>query len=113
MLAWHLQHGGLALATSLSAALNAGLLFLGLRRRGVFQAQTGWGAFWLRLLLANGALAGVIAWLGHAPELWLQWTSFERIGQLALVVISGIAVYVVVLLACGIRPRHLVSPVKH
>ena len=113
MLVWHLQHAGLALATSLSAALNAGLLFLGLRKRGVFQVQTGWGTFWLRLLLANGALAGVIAWLGRAPELWLQWTSFERIGQLALVVLSGIAVYVVVLLACGIRPRHLVSPVKH
>jgi len=38
-LIWSLQHAGLALATSLAAFVNAGLLFMGLYRQGVYRPQ--------------------------------------------------------------------------
>ena len=38
-----LAHAGLALATTLSACLNAGLLLRGLVVRGVFRPRPGWG----------------------------------------------------------------------
>ena len=54
-LLWYFNvgHLGLALATSLSAYLNAFLLLRGLRRIGAYQAQSGWAVFVLRLGLAR------------------------------------------------------------
>src|SRR5690606_7844380 len=66
ILVWPLAHVGLALATSLSALLNAGMLWWGLRKIGVYQAQPDWPMFTLRLIIACAALAGVVMWLG--PE---------------------------------------------
>src|SRR5688572_9842357 len=48
-LVWHLRHAGLALAISLGACLNAGLLFWLLRRRAVYLPQPGWAGFALKL----------------------------------------------------------------
>ena len=45
-------HAGLALATSLSSFLNAGLLYRGLRRDGVIRHRLGWSRFLLRVLVA-------------------------------------------------------------
>src|SRR5690606_37913935 len=65
ILIWPLAHVGLALATSLSAVLNAGMLWWGLRKIGVYQAQPGWPMFTLRLIIACAALAAVVMWLGQ------------------------------------------------
>ena len=40
---YYAPHAGLAMATTLSALFNAGLLYRGLRRRGVYTPQPGWG----------------------------------------------------------------------
>ncbi|MCE1163408.1 MAG: polysaccharide biosynthesis C-terminal domain-containing protein, partial [Thiomonas sp.] len=57
-----LGHAGLALAISIGALLNASLLFRGLRRRGMFQPQPGWGQYAGRIALAQLPLAGVLLW---------------------------------------------------
>ena len=107
ILVWPLQHAGLALATSLSAWLNAGLLYLGLRRTGVFEPLAGWGRHWLRLLLAGGAMVAVIQWLAGRAGVWLQGGLTERVAWLALIVVTGMLVYLLVLVILGLRPRHL------
>ena len=106
-LVWTFQHAGLALATSLSAALNAGMLLWGLVRTGVFKVQSGWGVYGSRLLLANGAMAGVLIWLGHSTDVWLGWTLLERIENLSIMVVAGLGAYGVALIVSGLRPRHL------
>ena len=106
-LVWSFHHAGLALATSLSAALNAGLLMWGLVRTGVFRVQSGWGLYGARILLANGAMAGVLIWLGHSTQTWLDWTLLQRIEHLAILVVAGLGAYGVTLIATGLRPRHL------
>ena len=113
VLVWPLQHAGLALATSLSAALNAGLLLYGLICSKVFRVQKGWGVLGGQLLLANTALGGVLLWLEASPQTWLDWTLFERIENLAILVVAGLGAYVITLLVAGLRPRHFYSPVKH
>lgn len=107
LLVWPLQHAGLALATSLSAWLNAGLLYLGLRRTGVFQPLEGWGRHWLRLLLAGAAMAAAIHFLARFAGVWLQGPLTERILWLGLIVVAGMLIYLLVLLILGLRPRHL------
>ena len=107
LLIWPLAHVGLALATSLSALLNAALLWWGLRKSGVYLAQPGWGAFALRLLLASLAMLLVILWLAADVSDWLAWGWQSRVWQMGLLVLSGAGAYVGALLLLGLRPRHL------
>ena len=100
-----LAHVGLALATSLAAFANAGLLLRGLVREGVYHLQSGWPLFLLRLLLANAAM-GLFLWsIGGSWQDWLQWSLWQQVGQLALLVLGSIGVYVLALWISGLRWR--------
>ena len=103
-------HAGLALATGLAAILNAGLLYRGLRRTGVYVPGPGWGALGARLLVANVALAACVAWGAGDLAAWLEAPWQGRALRLGLCVCGGVAVYVLALLAAGLRPRHLLTP---
>ncbi|RRJ83533.1 murein biosynthesis integral membrane protein MurJ [Aestuariirhabdus litorea] len=105
ILVWPLQHAGLALATSLSAVLNAGLLYWGLRQAGVFELQPGWVPYLVRLLLANLAMVAVLLWLVAGVDAWLQWDWLRRSTEMALLVGAGLVTYGAVLLLSGARPR--------
>ena len=100
-------HVGLALATSLAAMVNAGLLLRGLRRDGVFRFQPGWARLGLQLLVANGVMAAVLLGLAGPWREWLDWTIATKVWQLALLVCAGLLAYGLSLLLCGLRPRHL------
>lgn len=102
-----LAHVGLALATSIAAFINAGLLLQGLRKENVFYFQSGWLVFLTRLFLANGALAFFLFSLRGFWQDWLNWTVGQQILQLALLVLGGIAVYSAVLFLFGLRWRHV------
>ncbi|MCP4788771.1 MAG: murein biosynthesis integral membrane protein MurJ [Gammaproteobacteria bacterium] len=106
-LIWHFQHVGLAMATSLSAFLNAGLLALGLWRQGVWQPTSGWALWCLQLGSANLAMLGLLLWLRAPVQQWLQWGLWQRLEQLALLVVGGVFCYLIVLLLAGVRQRHL------
>lgn len=101
-----LAHVGLALATSLSALLNAGLLLQGLRRQGVLHFSAGWGAYLGRLLLANACLVALLLWGRQEAVQWLQWGDTTRIGALALLCGGGGLGYLLALLLAGVRPAH-------
>jgi putative peptidoglycan lipid II flippase len=101
-----LGHAGLALSIGLGALVNAGLLLVGLLRRGMFRPQPGWAGFTARVLLANGALGGVLFWAAREID-WIglqaQW--LLRAAAVAAV-LGGVALlYFAVLAACGLRPR--------
>jgi len=100
-------HVGLALATSLAAFLNAGLLLLGLRREGVFRFAAGWGKYVMQLLIANACMAGYLLWLAADWRQWLELSTLERIGWLMLLVPGGVLIYLLTLLATGLRWRHI------
>ncbi|HEY9033999.1 MAG TPA: murein biosynthesis integral membrane protein MurJ, partial [Pseudomonadales bacterium] len=100
-----LGHAGLALATVLSAALNAGLLWHGLASERVFVLQRGFFAAVARYLLAAGLMAALLFYWQPAPEWWLVRDWWERIAQLMLMVAGGLVVYIIVLLLLGIRIR--------
>jgi putative peptidoglycan lipid II flippase len=99
-----IAHAGLALSIGLGACINASFLYWGLRRRGIYIAQTGWGLFLARLAGALFLLAGVTLWTAdHFDWLGLQSNPFQRIGALLMVIaVSGI-IYFGALLAMGFR----------
>ena len=107
---WQIGHVGLALATSLAAFLNAGLLFLGLRREGVFHWAPGWRVVLLRLLVASSMMIAVLLWLVPPNEQWLAWQWWERALQLGVLVAAGLAVYLIAQFALGLRGRDFYAP---
>ncbi len=108
---WYgLGHVGLALATALSAWLNAFLLWRGLRNGGVWQTDEQYRRWWLVLLVATVAMAAVLLLMLPPLEAWFVWSAFERAWQLLLLCGAGFAVYLLVLLACGLRYRDLHAP---
>ena len=107
ILIWPLAHAGLALATSLAAFLNAGLLFFNLRRRDIYQPRAGWVKFLAQLAAANLAM-GLILWFGAGSlEHWLNASARERLWHLSWLLVAGGGGYLLAVLAVGIRPRHL------
>jgi len=102
-----LKHAGLALATTLSAYLNAFLLFRGLRRDEAYAPCPGWGWLASRVALAAAAMAFLLLWLAPALEQWVTAERIQRVIWLGGLILAGGLVYVVVLLAAGLRPRDL------
>ena len=107
---WGIGHVGLALATSLAAFLNAGLLLRGLVRDGVYRFHGGWARYSARLSLATVGMAVTLLLLAHEPALWLSWDWHQRAREIALVCGAGAAVYLAIHLLLGTRLRHLRKP---
>ncbi len=104
---FNLGHVGLALATSASAYLNAGLLYRGLRKQGVYARQPGWGLLITRYLAANGAMAAVVLMLLQHWNQWGEWLWWQRVAHLGAVCIAGLIAYGLTLAVVGLRPGHL------
>jgi putative peptidoglycan lipid II flippase len=99
-----IAHAGLALSIGLGACVNAVFLYWGLRRRGIYVANKGWGIFFLRLVGALFLLAGVALWTaGHFDWIGMQAHPWQRVGALALVMLACGVTYFGALLAMGFR----------
>jgi len=102
---WELRHAGLALAISLGACLNAGLLLRGLRRRAIYTPLPGWGGFMLKLALAVYVMGAVLWLLSGDAASWLIASALERAGRLAMLVLAGGGAYFGSLWIMGFRPQ--------
>ncbi len=110
ILIWPLAHAGIALATSLSAFLNAGFLFYFLRKKEIYQPRNGWRFFAFRLVFANTLLA-ICLWFGAGDlQDWLTHSVWWRVTHLAILSVSAVVIYLAVLWIAGIRPRDLLIP---
>ena len=104
-----LGHTGLALATTASGLVNAGLLLRGLVRAGIYRPRPGWTRLLAQGLGAN-LLLGLALVLGAGPiDTWLAMGGGERAMRLCLWMLVGGGLYALALLVSGIRPRHLLE----
>lgn len=97
-------HAGLALATSVSAFINAGLLFYILWRDGIYRPEAGWVRLFIQLMPANIIMVLFLWWGIDPTDQWLQAEATSRVWSLTWLVIGGGVVYVLGILAAGIRP---------
>lgn len=106
ILVFPLAHAGLALATSLSASLNAFLLFRGLRQAGVYRPEAGWLLLILRAATAAAVMGGLLYWGVGDLGSWLEMGSTDKVWRLLLWVLAGVGSYFAALALLGIGPRH-------
>ena len=101
-------HAGLALASSLTAWLNAYLLWRGLGR--VDLAPTMPLKRLTQVAVAAGAMAGVL-WTGLSQlQPWLEVSLLARAVQLGLAVVVGAGAYAIILWLVGVRPVDFYRP---
>ncbi|RJF99144.1 murein biosynthesis integral membrane protein MurJ [Noviherbaspirillum saxi] len=99
-------HAGLALSVGVGACLNAVFLYIGLKRRGIYVAHSGWLLFLLRLCGALFLLAGVALWTaGHFDWVGLQSRPLLRVAALTAVMGACGVTYFGALIAMGFRFR--------
>ena len=102
-------HVGLAAATTVSAFVNAGLLYWYLQKQQVFTPMQGWGKLIVQILIANMVLVGFLLSLSPAVELWHGYDVWMRMSWLFGLVIGSIVLYGLVLVMLGLNPRKLVN----
>lgn len=99
-------HAGLALSIGLGACLNAGFLYWGLKRRGIYNALPGWRMFLIRLSGALFLMAGGALWIAaHFDWVALRAAPLERVAALIGVLVACGIIYFGSLLAMGFRFR--------
>jgi len=100
-------HTGLALASSLAAYVNAGMLYVMLRRDGAYVPVAGWSRVLLAVGLSSLAMALALVWQLVDLSVWLGAPVMERTWMLTILIGSGVAVYAISLLVTGLRKHHL------
>jgi len=108
-----LAHTGLALAISLAAFVNAGMLYRGLRGEQVYRPGNGWALFLLRIAVATGLMTGLLTWGAGDLGGWIEAGLWQRVGRLALWVCAGVGLYFITLIASGLNLRAMVSDRPH
>jgi putative peptidoglycan lipid II flippase len=95
---------GLALSIGLGACLNAGFLYTGLRRRGIYAPRAGWIGFFARLAVAV-LVMGAVAWACQAQVDWAAMRAHPwlRAGALLGIIAASGITYFAVLAVLGFR----------
>ncbi len=102
---WHAPHMALAISSSGSALVNAGMLYYYLHRRGIYQFGAHWKKIGLQYAAANLAMimALLVGLHFYDGTLSQWWRVLEVMGLCVL----GVVVYAIALLLVGFRPQHL------
>jgi putative peptidoglycan lipid II flippase len=96
-------HVGLAAATTTAALVNAGLLFRGLVRSGVYRLSPGWGIFAARVAAATVVMGIAVYWLRLQFGEWTDLTLAGRGLALTASVLTGCGVYLACCYLGGLR----------
>lgn len=103
MLAPFFGYVGLAIATTMSATLNAWLLYRGLKQAQIYHLSSHTKVFVGKLVLAASVMALVVYQLSDDFEVWLLMDSVTQIFQLVLCIGVGCFSYFVAIFLLGIR----------
>ena len=112
---WQIGHLGLAAATSLSAFINAILLFLSLRKKAIYQPSKGWLKFFIGLMCSVVIMLLVLTQLLNlwgGSEIFYQQSWLQRISTIGLLCVAGFITFVAGLFLFGFRLSDMRGPAK-
>jgi len=114
---WQIGHLGLAAATSVAAFLNAILLYVYLKRSGVYVASGHWVGFFCRLSAAVAAMLVVLVVVSGPldalnSEVWQNMPWWQRSRGILGLCAAGFVAYVLMLLITGFKRSDLRGPAK-
>lgn len=95
---------GLAVATSMSALLNATLLYRGLHLAGVYRISRPTIVFFVKAVVSTALMVVVLHYFLPSQSQWLEWHLIDRTKALIGLISMGGITYLLGLLLLGIRP---------
>ncbi|MBS6000509.1 MAG: murein biosynthesis integral membrane protein MurJ [Haemophilus haemolyticus] len=109
LLAIPFSYVGLAIASAMSATLNAYLLYRGLAKADVYHFSRKSAVFFVKVLLAAIAM-GAAVWY-YVPEInqWAKMDFFMRVYWLVWLIVLAAIVYGATLILLGVRKHHLLT----
>jgi putative peptidoglycan lipid II flippase len=106
MLAPFISYVGLALATAMSASLNAFLLYRGLKMAGVYQLSNLTLLFLAKLVVASIIMACLLYWQTPSLSEWVVQSFSWQVLRLSALCVLAVVGYFSLLLLMGVRLRH-------
>ncbi len=97
---------GLAMATAMSATLNASLLYFKLHQLGVYKITGETLVFVGKVVLACVGMVATIIMLNSDISFWVDASTFDKSFLLAQLIFAGFAVFALVLIILGVRPSN-------
>ena len=94
---------GLAIATTLSATLNAWMLYRGLKQAKVYHLSKSTKIFIGKLIFSASVMALVVYQLSSDFNVWLNMSFFEQVSQLVLCISAGCLSYFIMIFVLGVR----------
>jgi putative peptidoglycan lipid II flippase len=112
MVSWGVPapHAGLALATTLAAFLNAGLLYRQLRSDDHYRPLPGWRRLLLQVGAATAVMLLVLGNLAVDPQDYFAWAWDKRVSHLLLLAVAGMIAYFACIRLFGLRWRQIAHP---
>lgn len=109
-LVFSLAHAGLALATSLAAYINAGLLYFMLKKRGHYRSGYSVIRLLFRILAGIAVMGALLLLLVQPPETWFAWDVYRRVIWVIAWTCGGALIYFATLWMTGLRLADLKAP---
>jgi putative peptidoglycan lipid II flippase len=100
-------HVGLASSISIAALMNAGLLFLGLKRNKILNNFKTSKIFFIKLCLANIVMLAFLVYTKQSLIWWLAMHAMERAIWLLMIILASMFLYFVTLSILGIKIKEL------
>ncbi|MGE4570792.1 MAG: murein biosynthesis integral membrane protein MurJ [Gammaproteobacteria bacterium] len=107
ILAYYYGHDGLAAATSLSAVLNAGLLYYFLTKQSIFRLSTAFYKMFIKVGLSSIIMLGYIYYASPTTDLYLQADAAQRVIMLSKTILISAGIYFASLYIFGLRAKQL------
>jgi len=107
VLAHYFGHDGLAAATSLSALLNAGLLYYFLLKQSIFKLSQAFYKMLFKVLLSSIIMLCYIYLASPTIEQYLHTGAMDRVLMLGETIVISAAIYFASLTIFGVRPKQL------
>ena len=107
VLAHYFGHDGLAAATSLSALLNAGLLYYFLLKQSIFKLSQAFYKMLFKVLLSSIIMLCYIYLASPTIEQYLHTGAMNRVLMLGETIAISAAIYFASLTIFGVRPKQL------
>lgn len=93
ILAYYFSHVGLAIATSISAFINATLLYYYLKKQNIFTVDNSVKQIFLKALASSFIMVFFIFMINQDVNYYLDADVFNRVFNISLVIIFSVAVY--------------------
>jgi len=97
---------GLAIATSISASLNAGMLWFGLYKSGAYQVQKDSLSVLVRITLSGLVMTAGLLYMTPDLALWADFSFIKSALYLTSLIVGAVVVYLVSNFIFGLRLHH-------